>query len=92
MRRLDENGSAADGAGEPTREALEARVRDLEEENRHLWARIEKIEQEWDLDRQSLEWYYSLGMPQTEAEMLEQARTGLSIGDVLAECDPESGK
>ena len=91
MKKHDEIGTPPDGGG-PTREALEQRVRELEEENRQLRAKMEQVEADWDLDRQSLEWYYSLGLPQSEAEMLDQIKTGPSISDVLAECERESGK
>ena len=92
MKKHDENGAPPEGGGDLTREALEQRVRDLEEENRQLRAKMDQMEADWDLDRQSLEWYYSLGLPQSEAEMLEQVKTGPSISDVLAECEREFGK
>jgi hypothetical protein len=92
MKKHDENGTPSEGGGEMAREALEQRVRELEEENRQLRAQMVRMEADWDLDRQSLEWYYSLGLPQSEAEMLEQVRTGPSISDVLAECEREFGR
>ena len=92
MKKHDEDGAPPAGGGESSREALERRVRELEEENRQLRATMAQMEADWDLDRQSLEWYYSLGLPQSEAEMLEQVKTGPSISDVLAECEREFGK
>jgi hypothetical protein len=92
MAKHDENGAVQDGGGSPTHEALEQRIRELEDENRQLRSRMAQMESDWDLDRQSLEWYYSLGLPQSEAEMLEQVRTGPSISDVLAECERVFGK
>jgi hypothetical protein len=89
MNKHDENGVAPDGSGEPTREALEHRVRELEDENRQLRAKMAQMEAEWDLDRQALESYRELGMPVSEAEMLERAKNGPTISDVLAECERE---
>ena len=88
MKRLEDSGTPS-GGGEMSREALEQRVRELEEENRQLQAKMAKMESDWDLDRQALESYHQLGMPLTEEEMLERARTGPTLGDVLAECERE---
>lgn len=90
MTRFDENG-APDG-GEPQRDARDERIRELEDENRKLRAELAKLREDAELDRQELEWFHSLGLPLTEAEMLEQARTGPSISDVIAECERELGK
>jgi multidrug resistance efflux pump len=89
MKKHEENGLASGGNGELTREALERRARELENENRQLRAKMAQMEADWDLDRQSLEWYRQLGMPVSEVEMLERAKTGPSISDVLAECERE---
>ena len=89
MARFEENGTPAAGDGPPSREVLEQRVRELEDENRQLRAKMAQMEADWDLDRQSLEWYHQLGMPVSEAEMLGRAKSGPSISDVLAECDRE---
>jgi hypothetical protein len=89
MNKHDENGTPPDGGAVPTREALEQRVREVEEENRQLRAKMAQMEEDWDLDRQSLESYHQLGMPTSEAEMLERAKTGPSITDVITECERE---
>jgi hypothetical protein len=92
MTKHDENGTPQEGGETFSREALEQRIRELEDENRQLRSKMAQMEADWDVDRQSLEWYYSLGLPQSEAEMLEQIRTGPSISDVLADCEREFGK
>ena len=89
MNKHDENSTPTDGASETPRDVLERRVRELEEENRQLLARMAQMESDWDLDRQALESYHVLGLPTSEAEMLERAKTGPSISDVIAECDRE---
>lgn len=89
MNKHDENGTPPEGDGESTHEALARRVRELEDENRQLRAKMAQMEADWDLDRQALESYHVLGMPVSEAEMLERAKTGPSISDVLAECERE---
>lgn len=89
MMKHDENGTPSDGGGDRPREDLERRIRDLEEENRQLRAQMAQMEEDWDLDRQALESYHVLGMPKSEAEMLERAKIGPSISDVIAECDRE---
>ncbi len=92
MTEHDENGAPTGGDDEPNREVLQQRVRELEAENRALRADIEQLRQSTEIDRQELEWYHSLGLPLTETEMLEQARTGPSISDVIADCEREFGK
>ena len=92
MIRFDENGIPLGGGSESPRAALEARIRDLEVENRQLRAKVEKMEQDWDLDRQSLEWYYSMGLPVADAQIVEGARTERSISEVMAECEGEFGR
>jgi len=86
MMKHDENGTPSESGGTLTPAALEQRVRELEEENRQLRAKMARMEERWDLDRQSLESYRQLGMPATEAEALERAKAGPSISDVLSEC------
>jgi hypothetical protein len=85
MKKHDENGTPTECGGTPGREALEQRVRELEEENRQLRAKMAQMEDNWELDRQSLESYRQLGMPVSEAEVLGRARSGPSISGVLAE-------
>jgi hypothetical protein len=95
MSRLDEheNNSSADEPSEPTREALERRIRLLEEENRRLQSDLEASRREGEIARDALEWYDCLGLPLSEQEMLETMKTGgRSISDVLAECEREFGK
>ncbi|MBO0697219.1 MAG: hypothetical protein J2P46_02380 [Zavarzinella sp.] len=89
MTRLEENGTPVAGNGPLSREALEQRVRELEHENRELRARLQQVEAEWEIDRDALEWYERVGMPESEAEMLERVRTGPTISDVMAECERE---
>jgi len=89
MTTHDENVTPSDGGAEPTREALEQRVGELEEENRQLRARLQYVEGEWEIASDALAWYEHLGMPQSEAEMLERVKTGPTISDVLAECERE---
>ena len=61
---------------------MDRRIRELEEENQKLRAELDET-------TQALEWHQSLGLPLTEAEMLERARTGPTISDVIAECERE---
>ena len=89
MTKHDDNGTPSAGGSMPTREALEQRVRELEAENQRLRAQMAQMEEEWDLDRQALESYHQMGMPESEAEMLERAKSGPTISDVLAECERE---
>jgi hypothetical protein len=89
MTRLEENGTPVRGDASPSPEALEQRVRELEEENRQLRARLQQVEAEWEIDRDALTWYERLGMPASEAEMLERVRTGPTLSDVMAECERE---
>lgn len=88
MKKHDDNGTPLAGGGEQG-EALERRVQELEEENRQLRARLQYVETEWEIARDALAWHENLGLPQSEAEMLEQVRTGPTISDVLAECERE---
>jgi hypothetical protein len=85
MNRLDDPSANPNGAADPTA----SRLRALEAENAELRAKIEKLEADRQLDRDELTWYHSLGLPESEAEMLERVRTGPSISDVLAECERE---
>ena len=89
MKKHNENGTPPEGGGESSPEALERRVRELEEENRQLRARLQFVEAEWEIARDALAWYEHLGMPESEAEMLERVKTGPTISDVLAECERE---
>ena len=89
MTKHDDNGTPSAGGSMQTREALEQRVRELEAENQRLRAQMAQMEEEWDLDRQALESYHQMGMPESEAEMLERAKSGPTISDVLAECERE---
>jgi septation ring formation regulator EzrA len=89
MKRFDENGSPPDEGGVPNRDGLEGRIRELEAENAQLRAKLEQVHEQWDLDRQALEWYHAQGLPKTEAEVLEGK--GHTISEVLAECDREFG-
>ncbi len=89
MTKHDENGTPSDGDGTLSREALKHRVRELENENQQLRAKMAQMEEEWDIDRQALESYHQMGMPESEAEMLERAKSGPTISDVLAECERE---
>ena len=66
------------------------RVRDLEAENAQLRAKMQKMELDWEMDRDALEWYRSEGLPTSEAEMLQ--RKGPTISEVLAECEQRFGK
>jgi hypothetical protein len=89
MTKHDENGAPQEGSGTLSREALEQRIRDLEDENRQLRAKMAQMEADWDIDRQALESYHQMGLPESEAEMLERAKSGPTISDVLAECERE---
>ena len=89
MTKHDDNGKPSAGGSMQTREALEQRVRELEAENQRLRAQMAQMEEEWDVDRQALESYHQMGMPESEAEMLERAKSGPTISDVLAECERE---
>jgi hypothetical protein len=89
MNRFEES-SVNSGGSEPSRDALEARIRELENENAQLRAKMQQMESEWEDDRYALDWYRSEGLPKSEAEML--GRKGPTISDVLAECEREFGK
>ena len=89
MKKHDENGTPPEGGDELTRDALEQRVRELDEENRQLRGKMAQMEADWEMDREALESYRQLGMPKSEAEMLDRAKSGPSISDVLAECERE---
>lgn len=89
MRKHDESGAPAEAGGTPTRDSLEQRVRELEAENHQLRSKMAQMEADWDIDRQALETYHVMGMPESEAEMLERAKSGPTISDVLAECERE---
>jgi hypothetical protein len=89
MTKHDENGIPPESGGTLSREALEHRVRELENENRQLQARLEYVETEWEIARDALAWYEYPGMPASEAEMLERVKTGPTISDVLADCERE---
>jgi len=77
------------GGVKPSREALESRIRELEVENQRLQARLQHVEAEWEIDRDALAWHEYLCLPESEAEMLEQVRTGPTLSDVIAECERE---
>ena len=89
MMRFDEKAATPNSNGQWSREALEAQVRALENDNQRLQAELQQAKESADINLQELEWYYSLGLPSTESEMLERARTGPTIRDVLAECERE---
>jgi hypothetical protein len=89
MNRFEEP-DVNSGSGEPSREALVARIRELQSENAELRSKMQEIESEWQDDRHALDWYRSEGLPTSEAEMLQ--RKGPTISDVLAECEREFGK
>jgi hypothetical protein len=91
MHRLDEDGSSSGGAGEPTREALERRIRELEQENRTLKADLRQARDAWRMDRQELEAYYSIGFPVTEEELLNRIKSGPTLREVLDELKREYG-
>jgi hypothetical protein len=88
MNRFEEPN--ANSGGDSFRESLEARIRELESENAQLKAKMQKMESDWEIDRDALQWYRSEGLPASEAEMLQ--RNGPTISDVLAECEREFGK
>ena len=92
MNRFEENGLGASGAAEPTRTALDQRIRDLEEENRQLRTDLDTSRHDAEFARKELDWYHVLGLPVSETEMLERAKTGPTISDVIAECEREFGK
>jgi hypothetical protein len=86
MKRFDEPNSPA-GSSEPSRDALESRIRELEAEVTLLHAKMNQMQLDFELDRQALEWYRAHGMPTSEVEMIERAKSGPSISDVIAEFD-----
>ena len=88
MHRFDDPNTPAPGAADQTA----ARVRELEAENARLRAQVEQLQADRELDRQELEWYHALGLPLTEAEMLERAKAGPTISNVIAECEREYRK
>jgi hypothetical protein len=89
MMRREESGPPAEGGGEPSREALEQRVRELEAENGQLRARLQYVETELEIATDALAWHEHLAMPASEAEMLERAKNGPTLGDLIAECQRE---
>jgi len=89
MNRFEES-NVNSGGSEPSRDALEARIRELENENAQLRAKMQRMESEWEIDRNALEWHRSEGLPTSESEMLE--RKGPTISEVLSECEREFRK
>jgi hypothetical protein len=89
MNRFEDPNVDSSG-GSPSRESLEARIRELEAENAELRAKMLRMESEREDDRYALEWYRSEGLPTSETEMLQ--RQGPTISEVLADCEREFGK
>jgi hypothetical protein len=79
------------GSGEPSREALEAQIRELQAENAELRAKMQKMESEWEIDRDALEWHRSAGLPES-AEEAANPKNAFTLSEVLAECEREFGK
>ena len=90
MNRFDEPNVNA-GSGEPSREALEARIRELQAENAELRAKMQKMESDYQIDRDALEWYDSHGLPETEEEA-RNPKNAFSLRQILDECEREFGK
>jgi len=90
MNRFDE-ANANGGGGEPSREALDARIRDLQAENAELRAKMQKMESDFQIDRDALERYHSLGLPES-AEEARNPKNAFSLRQILDECEREFGK
>jgi hypothetical protein len=91
MNRFGEHEPTFGGA-EPSRAALEQRIRDLETENQQLRTDLQNFRQNFEIDRQQLAWFYSLGLPLTEEEARNPGRGAYSLREVLDECEREFGK
>ena len=91
MHRLEDDGPGSGGSGEPSREALERRIRELEQENRTLKADLRQTHDAWRIDRQELEAFYSIGFPVTEEELLNRIKSGPTLRQVLDELKREYG-
>jgi len=85
----DANPPSADG--DSARDALEARIRELEGENAQLRAKMDQMRTEWELDRDALEWYRSEGLPQSAEEAINP-KNAFTLREVLAEFEREFGK
>jgi hypothetical protein len=90
MNRFEES-SVNSGGSEPSRDALEARIRELENENAQLRAKMQRMESEWEIDRDALEWHRSAGLPES-AEEAANPKNAFTLREVLAECEREFGK
>jgi len=90
MNRFDEP-NVNSGSSEPSREALEARIRELQAENAELREKMQKMETDHQIDRDALEWYHSQGLPETEDEA-RNPKDAFSLRQILDECEQELGK
>jgi|GEM_PF-4506737 len=90
MNRFEEP-SANSSGGEPSRDALEARIRELENENAQLREKMQRMESEWEDDRYALEWYRSEGLPES-AEEAANPKNAFTLREILEECEREFGK
>jgi hypothetical protein len=78
-------------SGEPSREALEAQIRELQAENAELRAKMQKMESDYQINRDVVDWYDSLGLPETEEEA-RNPKNAFSLRQILDECEREFGK
>jgi len=90
MNRFEES-NVDTGGGDPSREAMEARIRELQTENAELRAKMQKLESDYQVDRDALEWYHSLGLPATEEEA-RNPKNAYTLRQILDECEREFGK
>ena len=91
MKKHDENGTPGGAEGEPTREALEKRIRELEQENGKLRADLRQTHEAWRIDRQELQAFYSIGFPATEEELMARIKEGPTLREVLDDLKREHG-
>ena len=91
MKKHDENGTPSGSDGEPTRAALEQRIRELEQENGMLRADLRQAHDAWRIDRQELQAFYSVGFPATEEELMARVKAGPTLREVLDELKREHG-
>jgi len=52
---------------------------------------MQKMESDFQIDRDALEWYHSLGLPES-AEEARNPKNAFSLRQILDECEREFGK
>ena len=52
---------------------------------------MQKMESDFQIDRDALEWYHSLGLPES-AEEARNPKNASSLRQILDECEREFGK